>query len=178
MLRTTFGFVDGTPRTALFGSWLVLAIAITSCADNPATSGSTPASSPAPTTDGEASVSQAASCIPQELRGAYHRERTGQDTSDASLVGTWTLTLDECAYRIAMAGAEQGSGHLTLVSGNAAKGRLGLSDDFGCPNASMAAGFYDFTFAGGTLAMEEAIAATDPCVGRADAFVGTPGWMR
>ena len=117
-------------------------------------------------------------CIPEGLSGSYSRERTAANTDDSDLVGAWTLTIESCAYRIAVDGLEQGGGRVELVEGEAEAGRLAFSQDLGCPNEFTGSAFYDFSLDGSSLTIEEAIAGTDLCEGRAGAFVGSPAWTR
>jgi len=112
------------------------------------------------------------------LGGSYSRERTAANTDDSDLLGAWTLTIDSCAYRIAVDGLEQGAGRVELVEGDAEAGRLAFSEDLGCPNEFTGSAFYDFSLDGSSLTIEEAIAGTDVCEGRAGAFVGSPAWTR
>lgn len=135
--------------------------------------------SPTPTASAEPSPSGSTeNCIPEGLGGSYSRERTAANTDDSDLLGAWTLTIDSCAYRIAVDGLEQGGGRVELVEGEAEAGRLALSEDLGCPNEFTGSAFYDFTLDGSSLTIEEAIAGTDLCEGRAGAFVGSPAWTR
>jgi len=116
-------------------------------------------------------------CIPSGLVGLYTRERTVDNTTESDLLGSWTLTIGPCDYQIAVDGIEQGGGRLELAEGNAEAGRLALSEDLGCPNEFTGDAFYDFTFDGSTLNLEEAIAGTDQCEGRAGAVAGPPAWL-
>jgi hypothetical protein len=135
--------------------------------------------SPAATATAESPPSGSTeTCIPEGLSGSYSRNRTAANTDDSDLLGAWTLTLDSCAYRIAVDGLEQGGGRVELVEGEAEAGRLALSEDLGCPNEFNGSGFYDFSLDGSSLTIEEAIAGTDLCEGRAEAFVGSPAWTR
>ncbi|MGZ8562368.1 MAG: hypothetical protein ACXWWU_01980 [Candidatus Limnocylindria bacterium] len=118
------------------------------------------------------------SCVPEQIAGTYGRERTAADTDDSNLHGAWTLSIEPCNYLIAVDGIEQGGGRLELVDGDIDAGRLSLSEDLGCPNEFMGSGFYDFTFDVSTLSLEEAIAGTDLCEGRAAAVSGSPEWSR
>ena len=135
--------------------------------------------SPSPSATAEPSGQDLAeNCIPDALAGSFSRERTAANTDDSDLLGAWTLTIGSCDYRIAVDGIGQGGGRLELVEGDAEAGRLALSEDLGCPNEFTGEAFYDFTFNGSALTMEEAIAGTDQCGGRAEAFVGSPPWSQ
>ena len=158
-------------------AWIaaILAIGVVGCAESAAPTASIRASSAA---SAAATGSSDAQCAGEELGGAYQRELTAETTDNSDLLGAWALEIDGCTYRISVDGTEQGSGRIEMVEGTAASGRIGLSQDLGCPNEFTGTGLYDVTLGGNTLTIAEAISGTDQCVGRAGAFGDAPPWER
>ena len=137
------------------------------------------AAQPNPYCDGRAlSFKLHRELYPRGFGWELHPRTHGRQHGDSDLLGAWTLTIDSCAYRIAVDGLEQGGGRVELVEGEAEAGRLAFSEDLGCPNEFTGSAFYDFSLDGSSLTIEEAIAGTDLCEGRAGAFVGSPAWTR
>lgn len=153
----------------------VLAFGLVSCTGAAAP---TPSERDAITSSPATTESSQASCAGEELSGVYEREFTAENTDSSDLLGAWTLEIDGCSYRLGVDGIEQGLGHIELVDGTAASGRIGLSEELLCGNEFTGVAFYDIILDGASLSFAEAIQGTDLCEGRAEAFAGPPDWVR